>query len=68
MRPMWLNNHLATDNGQFGVEAANVFNHRNYERPNTQVDAAGVFGGITGLQRAEGAGPRSLDLTERITF
>ena len=52
---------------QFGVEAANVFNHRNYEPPNMQVDSAG-FGSITALQTAEGAGPRSLELTGRITF
>jgi hypothetical protein len=53
---------------QFGLEAANVFNHRNYEPPNMQVDAAGEFGTITALQTAEGAGPRSLELTGRITF
>jgi hypothetical protein len=52
---------------QIGLEAANVFNHRNYEPPNMQVDAAS-FGSITGLQTAEGAGPRSLELTGRITF
>ena len=52
---------------QFGVEASNVFNHRNYEPPNMQVDSAG-FGSITALQTAEGAGPRSLELTARITF
>ncbi len=52
---------------QLGVEAANVFNHRNYEPPNMQVDSAG-FGSITALQTAEGAGPRSLELTGRITF
>jgi hypothetical protein len=52
---------------QFGVEAANVFNHRNYEPPNMQVDAAG-FGSITALQTAEGAGPRSLQLSGRFTF
>jgi hypothetical protein len=33
-----------------------------------QVDAAGEFGTITALQTAEGAGPRSLELTGRITF
>jgi len=53
---------------QFGLEAANVFNHRNYEPPNMQVDAAGQFGTITALQTAEGAGPRSLELTGRLTF
>jgi hypothetical protein len=52
---------------QFGVEAANVFNHRNYEPPNMQADSSG-FGSITALQTAEGAGPRSLELAARITF
>ena len=52
---------------QFGVEAANVFNHRNYEPPNMQVDSS-AFGSITALQTAEGAGPRSLELSGRITF
>jgi len=53
---------------QFGVAAANVFNHRNYEPPNMQVDAPGNFGTITALQTAEGAGPRSLELSGRFTF
>jgi hypothetical protein len=52
---------------QFGVEAANVLNHRNYEPPNMQVDSAG-FGAITALQTAEGAGPRSLQLSGRFNF
>jgi hypothetical protein len=52
---------------QFSVEAANVFNHRNYEPPNMQVDSSG-FGSITALQTAEGAGPRSLELMGRILF
>jgi hypothetical protein len=52
---------------QLSVEAANVFNHRNYLPPNMQVDA-GTFGTIPGLQTAEGAGPRSLELAGRITF
>jgi hypothetical protein len=52
---------------QFGVEAANLFNHRNYEPPNMQVDSTG-FGAITALQSAEGAGPRSLELSGRVTF
>jgi hypothetical protein len=51
----------------FSAEAANVFNHRNYEPPNMQVDSGG-FGSITGLQTAEGAGPRSLELTGRFNF
>lgn len=52
---------------QLSVEASNVFNHRNYEPPNMQVDSSG-FGSITALQTAEGAGPRSLELTGRIVF
>jgi hypothetical protein len=52
---------------QLGVEAANVFNHRNYEPPDMQVDSPG-FGSITALQTAEGAGPRSLELSGRISF
>ncbi|MGO8759130.1 MAG: carboxypeptidase regulatory-like domain-containing protein [Terracidiphilus sp.] len=52
---------------RFSVEAANLFNHRNYEPPNMQVDSAG-FGSITALQTAEGAGPRSLELTGRFNF
>ena len=53
---------------QFGIEAANIFNHRNYEPPNMQVDDATGFGTITALQTAEGAGPRSLELSGRISF
>jgi hypothetical protein len=52
---------------QFSMEAANVFNHRNYQPPNMQVDS-GNFGTITGLQSAEGAGPRSIEVAGRITF
>ena len=33
-----------------------------------QVDSTAQFGTITALQTAEGAGPRSLDFTGRITF
>jgi len=53
---------------QLGLEAANVLNHRNYEPPNMQVDDSSSFGSITALQTAEGAGPRSLELTGRINF
>ncbi len=64
-----LKNLSLTEKGklQLGVEAANVLNHRNYEPPNMQVDSSG-FGSITALQTAEGAGPRSLELSGRITF
>jgi hypothetical protein len=52
---------------QFGLEAANVLNHRNYEPPDMQVDSS-AYGSINALQTAEGAGPRSLELSGRITF
>jgi hypothetical protein len=52
---------------EFSVEAANVFNHRNYEPPNMQIDSPS-FGQIPELQTAEGAGPRSLELAGRINF
>ncbi len=52
---------------EFSAEAANIFNHRNYEPPNMQADADG-FGAIPELQTAEGAGPRSLELAARINF
>jgi len=52
---------------EFSLEAANVFNHRNYEPPNMQIDAPN-FGQIPELQTAEGAGPRSLELAGRINF
>jgi len=52
---------------QFGAEASNLFNHKNYEPPNMQVGSGG-FGTITALQTAEGAGPRIVELTARISF
>ena len=52
---------------QVMIEAANLFNHRNYETPNMQIDS-GSFGQITALQTAEGAGPRSLEVSGKITF
>jgi hypothetical protein len=52
---------------EVSVEAANVFNHRNYEPPNMQLDS-GAFGAIPELQTAEGAGPRNLQLGARIVF
>jgi hypothetical protein len=52
---------------QFGAQAANALNHRNYDGPNQFVDAQG-FGTISGLQSAEGAGPRNVEITGRISF
>ncbi|GAC1630938.1 MAG: hypothetical protein NVS9B14_02150 [Candidatus Acidiferrum sp.] len=52
---------------QFGAQISNLFNHRNYDVPNMELDAHG-FGTITSLQKAEGAGPRAMQLTARISF
>jgi hypothetical protein len=52
---------------QFGAQAANALNHRNYDVPNQYVDASG-FGTLSGLQSAEGAGPRNVEITGRVSF
>jgi len=55
---------------EIGGAAANLFNHPNYAVPGL-LDLANVgsgFGQISNLQTAEGAGPRSIQLTGRITF
>jgi hypothetical protein len=52
---------------QFGAAAANLFNHLNYGLPNTSL-SSNAFGTITSTQTAEGAGPRQLQLSGRITF
>ncbi len=52
---------------QFGAQAANALNHRNYDVPNMSVDAS-AFGTLSGLQSAEGAGPRNVEITGRISF
>jgi len=52
---------------QFSMEAANVLNHRNYLAPTMQVDADN-FGKIGGMQTAEGAGPRSIEVAGRLNF
>jgi hypothetical protein len=51
-----------------GMQVSNAFNHANYAPPgNLTVGVAG-FGALTAMQIAEGAGPRQLQLTGRITF
>jgi hypothetical protein len=52
---------------QLGAEVANLLNHRNYEPPNMAVDTT-AFGTLTGLQTAEDAGPRTVQLTARVSF
>ena len=52
---------------QFGAQASNALNHRNFDVPNVSVDDP-AFGTISGLQTAEGAGPRNVEITGRISF
>jgi hypothetical protein len=52
---------------QLGGQAANIFNHVNYAPPNTTLNTAN-FGTINSVQTAEGAGPRQMQITARLTF
>jgi len=52
---------------QLGGQAANLFNHTNYAPPGTTFNTAS-FGTISNVQSADGAGPRSLQVTGRLTF
>ncbi|HEY7387162.1 MAG TPA: carboxypeptidase-like regulatory domain-containing protein [Bryobacteraceae bacterium] len=53
---------------EFGAQVANVFNHANYAPPGQLTLGLPGFGTITGMQNAEGAGPRQIQLTGRFTF
>jgi hypothetical protein len=53
---------------QIGASAANVFNHPNYDVPSNLTVGTSGFAQIGNLQTAEGAGPRSIQLTGRIQF
>jgi hypothetical protein len=52
---------------QIGAQAANLLNHVNYAPPNTTFNTA-PFGTISNVQTAEGAGPRQIQITSRLTF
>jgi hypothetical protein len=51
-----------------GAQVGNVFNHPNFAVPSSLLVGVAGFGQITGLQTAEGAGPRDIQLTGRINF
>jgi hypothetical protein len=51
-----------------GMQVANVFNHANYNPPSDLTLGVPAFGAITSMQNAEGAGPRQVQLTGRLTF
>jgi hypothetical protein len=53
---------------QFGAQVANLFNHPNFAAPANLTEGVAGFGALTALQTAEGAGPRAIQLTARITF
>jgi hypothetical protein len=55
-------------NFQFGAQAANLFNHVNYLQPNTTITSTSAFGTVSGVQTAEGAGPRAFQISGRLTF
>ena len=44
-----------------------ALNHRNFDVPDQILDDQS-FGTISGLQSAEGAGPRNVEVTGRISF
>jgi hypothetical protein len=52
---------------RLGASASNLFNHPNYAPPNLFLGTA-PFGTISGLQTAEGTGPRAIQLGGRLTF
>jgi hypothetical protein len=52
---------------QFGTQVANLFNHVNYAQPSTSL-ITGIYGTISNVQTAEGAGPRAFQITGRFTF
>ena len=53
---------------EVGLQVSNIANHPNFAPPPTLTLGVAGFGQITALQSAEGAGPRALQLTGRITF
>jgi hypothetical protein len=52
---------------RFGAAASNLFNHPNYGLPGLTLGTSS-FGIISSLQTAEGSGPRSLQMSGRLTF
>ena len=53
---------------EVGAQVANALNHPNYAPPGNLTLSVPAFGQITAMQSAEGAGPRVIQLTGRITF
>jgi hypothetical protein len=53
---------------EIGMQVSNAFNHANYAPPGILTEGVSAFGQISSLQNAEGAGPRQIQLTGRLTF
>jgi hypothetical protein len=53
---------------QFGAAASNFVNHPNYFTPSNLNIGTAAFGSITNVQTQENGGPRSIQLTGRISF
>ena len=53
---------------QIGAQVSNLFNHPNYAAPSNLTVGVAGFGALTSLQTAENGGPRSIQLTARISF
>lgn len=53
---------------EIGMQVSNAFNHPNYNPPGDLTLTDPAFGQVTSLQNAEGAGPRQIQLTGRLTF
>ncbi len=53
---------------QIGMQVSNAFNHPNYNPPGDLTLTDPAFGQVTSMQVAEGAGPRQIQLTGRLTF
>jgi hypothetical protein len=53
---------------EFGAQVSNITNHPNYNPPGNLTLGVPGFGQITNMQTAEGAGPRAIQLTGRLTF
>jgi hypothetical protein len=51
-----------------GMQVSNALNHPNYNPPGNLTLGVPAFGTISSMQVAEGAGPRQIQLTGRITF
>jgi hypothetical protein len=53
---------------ELGMQVSNAFNHANYAPPASLTVGVAGFGQISAMQNAEGAGPRQVQLTGRLTF